>query len=143
MVRKIRWLPSWGLDRELDWLRNMGDWMISKKNRYWGLALPIWVCDSCDAFEVIGGDGELEERATEGWEEFEGHSPHKPWIDAVKIECRKCGGKASRVGDVGNPWLDAGIVTYSTLDYRKDRESWRSGSSHFITEVPGQFRNWF
>ena len=33
--------------RELDWLRNMGDWMISKK-RFWGLALPIWVCERCD-----------------------------------------------------------------------------------------------
>ena len=36
--------PSFGLERELDWLRNMDDWMISKK-RYWGLALPIWDCD--------------------------------------------------------------------------------------------------
>ena len=31
-----------GKARELDWLKNMGDWMISKK-RFWGLALPIWV----------------------------------------------------------------------------------------------------
>ncbi|MFQ5493916.1 MAG: class I tRNA ligase family protein, partial [Phycisphaerae bacterium] len=43
-ARQATWLPSWGLDRELDWLKNMGDWMISKK-RYWGLALPIWRCD--------------------------------------------------------------------------------------------------
>ncbi|MGI8423666.1 MAG: isoleucine--tRNA ligase [Chloroflexota bacterium] len=145
VVRKIRWLPGWGLDRELDWLRNMDDWMISKKNRYWGLALPIWVCEDCDSFEVLGGEAELEERATEGWEEFQGHSPHRPWIDAVKIECRKCGGKASRVGDVGNPWLDAGIVTYSTLDYRPDRNFWEKWfPADFITEsFPGQFRNWF
>ena len=39
-ARKVRWLPACGLERELDWLRNMDDWMISKK-RYWGLALPI------------------------------------------------------------------------------------------------------
>ncbi|HEU5316157.1 MAG TPA: DUF5915 domain-containing protein, partial [Chloroflexota bacterium] len=145
VVRKIRWIPSWGLERELDWLRNMGDWMISKKNRYWGLALPFWVCESCNEFEVIGSESELEERATEGWEEFEGHSPHKPWIDAVKIECRKCGGKASRIGDVGNPWLDAGIVTYSTLGYREDRDFWEKWfPADFITEsFPGQFRNWF
>jgi hypothetical protein len=30
-----------------------------------------------------------------------------------------------RVQDVGNPWLDAGIVSYSTLDYRHDREYWK------------------
>ena len=44
MTKQITWLPPWGLDRELDWLRNMDDWMISKK-RYYGLALPIWTCD--------------------------------------------------------------------------------------------------
>ena len=37
---EIRWIPEFGYERELDWLRNMQDWMISKK-RYWGLALPI------------------------------------------------------------------------------------------------------
>jgi isoleucyl-tRNA synthetase len=25
-----RWVPDFGLQRELDWLKNMGDWMISK-----------------------------------------------------------------------------------------------------------------
>ena len=45
---------STGLARELDWLRNMGDWMISKK-RFWGLALPIWVDATPGDFEVIGG----------------------------------------------------------------------------------------
>ncbi len=56
VTRQITWLPEGvGLEeRELDWLRNMGDWMISKK-RYYGLALPIWVCDDCEAWEVIGG----------------------------------------------------------------------------------------
>ena len=44
VVNQIRWIPEFGRDRELDWLRNMGDWMISKK-RYWGLALPIYDCD--------------------------------------------------------------------------------------------------
>ena len=33
----------------------------------------------------------------------------------VKIACEKCGGEStSRVEDVGNPWLDAGIVPFST-----------------------------
>jgi len=41
VVDQIRWIPAFGYDREMDWLRNMHDWMISKK-RYWGLALPIW-----------------------------------------------------------------------------------------------------
>ena len=143
VTRKIQWIPEFGLQRELDWLRNMDDWMISKK-RYWGLALPIYKCD-CGHFEVIGGEAELRERAVEGWEGFEGHSPHRPWVDAVKVRCSQCGEKVSRILDVGNPWLDAGIVPYSTLDYQQDRDHWSQWfPADWISEsFPGQFRNWF
>jgi isoleucyl-tRNA synthetase len=144
VTRQIAWIPSYGLERELDWLRNMHDWMVSKK-RFWGLALPIWECRDCGAFTVIGGREELEEKAVEGWEDFEGRSPHRPWIDKVKIACPSCGKAISRVKDVGNPWLDAGIVPFSTLDYRTRRDYWRQWfPADFVTECfPGQFRNWF
>ena len=144
ITRNVRWIPAFGLERELDWLRNMHDWMISKK-RYWGLALPIWTCDACGSFEVIGSEHELEERAVEGWQEFTGHSPHRPWIDGVNIACSSCGEKISRIRDVGNPWLDAGIVPFSTIGYRGDREHWRDWfPADWISEsFPGQFRNWF
>jgi len=143
VTRKIRWVPEFGLARELDWLANMDDWMISKK-RYYGLALPIYEC-ACGQVEVIGGEEELRERAVEGWDEFEGHSPHRPWVDAVKIRCPKCGESVSRIRDVGNPWLDAGIVPFSTLGYRHDRDYWRQWfPADWISEsFPGQFRNWF
>ena len=142
-AKQVRWIPEFGLKRELDWLRNMDDWMISKK-RYYGLALPIWRC-GCGWFDVIGGKEELKDRAIEGWDVFEGHSPHRPYVDAVKIKCEKCGGKASRIPDVGNPWLDAGIVGFSTIQYRQDREYWDKWfPADFIVEsFPGQFRNWF
>src|SRR5438874_1467715 len=120
------------------------DWMISKK-RYYGLALPIYDCPQCGTFEVIGSKQELKERATSGWEEFEGHSPHRPWVDAVTILCKNCGSEVSRIKDVGNPWLDAGIVPYSTLHYRTNREYWEQWfPADFVTEsFPGQFKNWF
>jgi isoleucyl-tRNA synthetase len=144
VTKQINWVPSFGLDRELDWLRNMHDWMISKK-RYWGLALPIWKCAKCGNADVIGSEHELKARAVEGWSEFEGHSPHRPWVDAVKVACSKCGEKASRIKDVGNPWLDAGIVPFSTLKYRHDRAHWGDWyPADWISEsFPGQFRNWF
>jgi len=145
-TRSARWLPEGiGLmERELDWLRNMGDWMISKK-RYYGLALPIWECTDCDGWEVIGSKDELRERAVAGWDEFEGHTPHRPWIDAVEIACASCGGRARRTADVGNPWLDAGIVGLSTLKWNTDRDYWREWfPADWISEsFPGQFRNWF
>lgn len=144
VVDQIRWIPSFGHGRELDWLLNMHDWMISKK-RYWGLALPIWECADCGAFDVVGGRAELHERAIEGWDRFEGHTPHRPYIDEVVISCPACGGRARRIPDVGNPWLDAGIVPFSTLHFREDPAYWaRWFPADFITEsFPGQFRNWF
>jgi isoleucyl-tRNA synthetase len=128
----------------MDWLRNMHDWMISKK-RYWGLSLPIWTCESCSRFDVIGDEVELENRAVEGWETFEGHTPHRPYIDAIKLTCPDCGARMSRIPDVGNPWLDAGIIGFSTLQYRTNREYWRQWyPANWISEsFPGQFRNWF
>ncbi len=143
-VDKINWYPGFGYDREMDWLRNMHDWMISKK-RYYGLALPIWECQDCGEFTIIGDEHELRERAVEGWEVFEGHTPHRPYIDAIKIACPNCGSKTSRISDVGNPWLDAGIVAFSTLGYRRDRAFWEKWyPADLITEsFPGQFRNWF
>lgn len=158
---KISWLPAFGLDRELDWLNNMHDWLISKKNRYWGLALPIWECKECGNFEVIGSKEELSTRATVGWKEFKGKTPHKPQIDAVKIKCSKCGSVVSRIEPVGNPWLDAGIVPFSTISennqaanfkptktkplYLSNKKVWQNWfPANFITEsFPGQFKNWF
>ncbi len=144
VVDRIEWIPDFGHAREMDWLHNMHDWMISKK-RYWGLALPIWTCQDCGYFEVIGSEHELEERAEEGWDVFNGHTPHRPYVDAVKIKCPHCGQQMSRITDVGNPWLDAGIVPFSTLGYRQEPDFWHKWyPAQWITKsFPGQFRNWF
>ena len=161
VTKNINWIPEFGLKRELDWLDNMHDWLISKKNRYWGLALPIWECSKCGNFEVLGGKDELKERAVSGWNKMEGKSPHKPQIDEVKVKCSKCGEVVSRIEPVGNPWLDAGIVQYSTISsnnkasgfnvtdtkplYLTDKKEWEKWFPvDFITEsFPGQFKNWF
>ena len=144
-TREMQWFPEFGKARELDWLKNMQDWMISKK-RYYGLALPIYACD-CGHFDVIGSVEELKERAIEGWPEFEksGASPHRPWVDGVKIACSDCGETVSRIQDVGNAWLDAGIVPFSTIGYKSDPEYWKEWfPADWISEsFPGQFRNWF
>ncbi len=151
VAKRTRWIPKFGLKRELDWLNNMDDWLISKK-RFWGLALPIWEC-KCGHFEVIGGLEELKQKAIEGWKDFEGNTPHRPWIDKVKIKCNRCDKPMTRIPDVGTPWLDAGIVPFSTISkdnksaplYKINRKEWEKWFPvDFITEsFPGQFKNWF
>ena len=105
VTRQINWIPDSinGKERELEWLTNISDWMISKK-RFWGLALPIWVDEETGDFDVIGSLAELEERAVEGWDAVKGQTPHRPWIDQVKLRNSKTGNLMSRVRDVGNPW---------------------------------------
>ena len=143
VVGDINWIPAWGEDRENEWLDNMGDWMISKK-RFWGLALPIWTFED-GSFYVVGSKKELKDLAVEGFDEFEGKTPHRPWIDKIKIKHPETNLIGTRIKDVGNPWLDAGIVPFSTLKYFEDKEYWSKWfPGDFVTECfPGQFRNWF
>jgi isoleucyl-tRNA synthetase len=43
VTNNIRWIPDFGKERELDWLRNMHDWMISRS------ATGDWRCRSGNA----------------------------------------------------------------------------------------------
>jgi isoleucyl-tRNA synthetase len=109
----VDWTPGFYSKRMDDWLRNMGDWNISRK-RYFGLPLPIYQCE-CGQLNVIGSRAELEERATGGLDQLE--ELHRPWIDEVPIGCEACGKAVRRIPEVGDAWLDAGIVPFSTLGW--------------------------
>jgi isoleucyl-tRNA synthetase len=109
----VEWTPDFYSKRMDDWLRNMGDWNISRR-RYFGLPLPFYPCDSCGQLTVIGSLEELRERATGGLDQLQ--ELHRPWIDEVPISC-DCGAEVRRVTEVGDAWLDAGIVPFSTLGW--------------------------
>lgn len=112
---KVRWTPEYGGSLMQDWLNNMGDWCISRR-RYWGLPLPFYPC-RCGHLTVVGTTAELRERAVNPAAVDTLPELHRPWIDDVKIKCEKCGDAVARVPEVGDCWLDAGIVPFSTLNY--------------------------
>src|SRR3989344_2917065 len=132
-----------GKKRQEDWFNNMGDWLISRK-RYWGLPLPIWEC-SCGHIEVIGSLDELKQKAIDKKKVDKLPELHKPWIDEIRIKCPKCGKIISRIPDVGDAWLDAGIVPLSTLNYLENKSYWKKWfPADLISEnLPGQYRGWF
>jgi isoleucyl-tRNA synthetase len=99
----------------------MGDWNISRK-RYFGLPLPFYPC-TCGHLNVVGSRAELEERATVGLDGLK--ELHRPWIDDVPIRCEQCGEEVRRVPEVGDAWLDAGIVPFSTLGW--ENPEWKPG----------------
>jgi isoleucyl-tRNA synthetase len=119
----VEWTPSFYSKRMDDWLRNMGDWNISRK-RYFGLPLPFYPCD-CGHLNVIGSLDELRERAVSG--DFELPELHRPWIDEVAIGCEQCDREVRRILEVGDAWLDAGIVPFSTLGWRN--AEWKPGGN--------------
>jgi isoleucyl-tRNA synthetase len=110
---EVAWQPPQYKKRMDDWLRNMSDWNISRR-RYFGLPLPFYPC-GCGRLNVIGSRAELDERAVSGLDQLE--ELHRPWIDAVTIRCEDCGAEVSRIEEVGDAWLDAGIVHFSTLGW--------------------------
>src|SRR5215831_17678548 len=112
-ARSVVWMPEHIGKAMEDWLTNMSDWCISRK-RYWGLPLPFYFCDN-DHMTVLGSRQELEQRALEGLDKVE--ELHRPWIDEVVIGCPECGEAATRLPDVGDCWLDAGIIPFSTLGW--------------------------
>ncbi|HLB18084.1 MAG TPA: isoleucine--tRNA ligase [Gaiellaceae bacterium] len=158
----VKWTPDFYSKRMDDWLRNMDDWNISRR-RYFGLPLPFYPCDACRRLTVIGSLEELRERATGGLDQLK--ELHRPWIDEVPIAC-ECGAEVRRIQEVGDAWLDAGIVPFSTLGWQNpewkehgyatgaaagvtgadlpDHEYWEKWyPADWVSEMREQIRLWF
>ncbi len=132
--RTVEWTPEYMGKRMDDWLVNMSDWNISRR-RYYGLPLPFYPC-SCGHLTVIGSRAQLAELATgplDGLEEL-----RRPWIDDVVIRCAECGGDVHRIAEVGDVWLDAGIVPFSTLGWENPEwiaEGYATGAANGLTQA--------
>ena len=139
--QKINWYPEHVQKLMEDWLTNMEDWNISRK-RYWGLPLMFYECE-CGNVEIIGSIEELKEKSANPAAVDKLPELHRPWIDEIKIKC-KCGKPVKRTTDVGDCWLDAGIVPFSTLNYLQDKEYWKKWyPANQIIEMRAQVRLWF
>jgi isoleucyl-tRNA synthetase len=131
--KKIKWNPSWASQRFQNWLESLGDWPISRQ-RYWGIPLPIWVCEKCGHIKVIGSREELPKVP----KDF-----HKPHIDKIVLDC-KCGGKMKRIPDVLDVWFDSGVASWASLGYPKEKKLFKKlWPADFILEGSDQFRGWW
>ncbi|MBI5398819.1 isoleucine--tRNA ligase [Candidatus Woesearchaeota archaeon] len=134
---EIHWVPLAGKHGFRAWLDNLRDNSITKQ-RFWGTPLPIWRCDTCQKYDVVGSADELASKAGRAPENL-----HKPWIDGVEYSC-ECGGLRRRIPDVLDVWIDAGTLSWSILDYPKRRDLFEKlFPADFITEAKEQIRGWF
>jgi isoleucyl-tRNA synthetase len=133
---KINWVPEWAGQRFRNWLESLGDWPISRQ-RYWGIPLPIWVCENekCDNIKVIGSAKELPKVPKD---------LHKPYIDQITMHCAKCGGTMRRVPDVLDVWFDSGAAPWASLGYPAKKQPFEKlWPADFILEGPDQIRGWW
>jgi len=141
-AKKVSWHPKYTGRRMQNWLDSMDDWMINRK-RFYGLALPFYEC-TCGQLTVIGSKEELREKAINPELIDKLPSFHRPWIDEIEIKCPKCGQTVKRIPDVGDVWLDAGVVPFSTLKYLEDKAYWQKWfPSEMVLEMTEQIRLWF
>lgn len=146
-AKSAKWIPKFAGKRMQDWLDNMGDWPISRK-RFWGLALPFYEC-KCGQLTVVGSKKELKELAVNPKLADKLASLHRPWVDEIKIKCPKCKKETERIPDVGDCWLDAGIIPFSTLKYptpddKGDKEYWKKWfPAELVCESIPQVKLWF
>ncbi len=136
-AEKVYWYPKWAGDRFRNWLDNLHDWPVSRR-RYWGIPIPLWICDRCGKQESVSSKEELKKKA--------GYLPedlHRPWIDRVTWKC-ECGGTMRRVPDVFDVWFDSGITTWAVLGYPRNRELFeRYWPADLEVEGVDQIRGWW
>ncbi|MCS7121550.1 MAG: isoleucine--tRNA ligase [Archaeoglobaceae archaeon] len=134
-IEKVRWIPSWaGSSRFRDWIINAKDWCISRQ-RYWGIPIPVWICEKCGKMKVVGSIKEVP------WEKD--LDLHRPKIDLVTFEC-ECKGIMKRVPDVFDVWFDSGVAGWGMLEYPLKDEPFKTlFPADFITEGHDQTRGWF
>ncbi len=107
------------------------------------MPLPFYPCD-CGHTTVIGSREELRDLAVDPAKVDALPELHRPWVDEIQIKCPHCGKPVSRVSEIGDVWLDAGIVPFSTLGYFRDKEEWRKNyPAEWVTEMHEQVRLWF
>ena len=140
-LENIRWVPSWSGDsRFRNWIENARDWTISRQ-RYWGIPIPIWICEDCGEIDVVGSIDELQEKTVEG--SLKGDFIHRPHVDDILLEC-SCGGNMKRTPDVLDVWIDSGVAGWASLYYPQETELFEKWYPYdFITEGHDQTRGWF
>jgi isoleucyl-tRNA synthetase len=154
--QKINWVPQHIKEGRFgQWLREIKDWAISR-NRYWGTPLPVWECDKCGHYEVIGSLKELEEKSGGKlpYNDKKEIDLHRPYVDEIKLKCPQCSGEMKRREELIDCWFDSGSMPYSQWHFPFEQvDNTQLPARKMIKQIPfpadyiceavDQTRGWF
>jgi len=156
-IKKVEWVPKWaGEGRFHDWVDNAKDWTISRQ-RYWGIPIPVWICEDCGNIKVIGSVKELKDNSINEITANDEDLVHRPYVDDVIIKCDSsehdfnsnshnstCNAEMKRIPDVLDVWIDSGVAGWASLYYPQKKDMFNQWFPYdFITEGHDQTRGWF
>ncbi len=138
-IKEVTWIPSWGIDRITNMVKDREDWCISRQ-RIWGVPIPLFYCDDC-------GDAIINKDTTAHIAEvFRQEGSDAWWARDVKdllpenFVCPKCGGtQFTKEKDIMDVWFDSGVSHASVLQQRDDL-GW---PADLYLEGSDQHRGWF
>ena len=124
-------------NRFLEIIKEKHPWCISRE-RFWGCPIPIWKCGECENIERLFSRKEIVEAASE-LPDGENFELHRPWIDNIKIKCKKCQAEMQREEFVLDTWHNSGSAPIASLDDSTYKEMI---PAPFFTEGIDQTRGW-
>jgi len=138
-IDRVKWVPSWGIDRIRNMVAERTDWCISRQ-RAWGVPLPIFYCEAC-------GEALLTEESIRSVAELFRREGSDAWFVRSAGEilpegttCAKCGGREFRKEkDIMDVWFDSGSSHAAVLENNEEL-AW---PADMYLEGSDQHRGWF
>ena len=134
--KNVNWMPEFAKERLGNWIENAEDWNILRQ-RYWGIPLPIWVCE-CENEKVVENKRELEKLTNRKINDL--HA-----VGELTIPCEKCKKAMKKKKGVLDVWFDSGVAPWASLGYPENNKE--LFEEHFpvdrINEAQDQIRGWF
>ncbi|MGB8252777.1 MAG: isoleucine--tRNA ligase, partial [Anaerolineaceae bacterium] len=139
---EINWYPAHIKNGRFgNWLENNVDWALGRE-RFWGTPLPVWECLDCHHQVAVGSVAELTQLVGRDLSSLD---LHRPYVDAIRYPCPKCGGTMQRVAELIDAWFDSGSMPVAQWHYPFENQKTFENQfpADFICEAVDQTRGWF
>lgn len=138
-IKKVTWIPSWGMERIYNMVSERGDWCISRQ-RTWGVPIPIFYCSICKnpviSDETITGVKKLVSmHGSNIWYEKSAEE-----LLPEGFTCKECGADSFyKEEDIMDVWFDSGSSHEAVCALHPDLK-W---PADMYLEGSDQHRGWF